>query len=182
MHTGPAELLFSTVLVPGRACGPGLEEVGPAITLHSAANMSGGGVSVNRDSLVQRLQTLNITQQSIEGTAKWCLFYIKDAKTVVNIWLEEFGRVTTERRIAFLYLANHILQVGAGRRGLLLGVSAGEGGNDGWGARLGAAEVNHQAGCMGGRCRLRVHGLRTNSAAWGGAPRASPRAQARHIR
>ncbi len=76
--------------------------------------MSGGGVSVNRESLVQRLQTLNISQQSIEGTSKWCLFYVKDAKTVVNIWAEEFGRASPERRIAFLYLANHILQVSHG--------------------------------------------------------------------
>jgi regulator of Ty1 transposition protein 103 len=29
---------------------------------------------------------------------------------VVNIWAEEFGRVTSERKVAFLYLANHILQ------------------------------------------------------------------------
>ncbi|EFJ41822.1 hypothetical protein VOLCADRAFT_98220 [Volvox carteri f. nagariensis] len=74
--------------------------------------MSGGGMNVNRESLVSRLQSLNVSQQSIEGTSKWCLFYIKDAKSVVNIWVEEFGRTTTERRIAFLYLANHILQEG----------------------------------------------------------------------
>ncbi|GIL93680.1 hypothetical protein Vretifemale_21089 [Volvox reticuliferus] len=74
--------------------------------------MSGGGMNVNRESLVQRLQSLNVSQQSIESTSKWSLFYIKDAKSVVNIWLEEFGRTTAERRIAFLYLANHILQEG----------------------------------------------------------------------
>ncbi len=42
---------------------------------------------------------------------RWCLFYVKDAKTVVSIWAEEFGRMSGERRVAFLYLANHILQV-----------------------------------------------------------------------
>lgn len=68
-------------------------------------------MNVNRESLVQRLQSLNASQQSIEGTSKWCLFYIKDAKSIVNIWLEEFARTTAERRMAFLYLANHILQV-----------------------------------------------------------------------
>lgn len=69
-------------------------------------------MNVNRESLVQRLQTLNVTQQSIEGTSKWCLFYVKDAKSVVNIWYEEFGRAS-DRRVAFLYLANQILQVRA---------------------------------------------------------------------
>jgi regulator of Ty1 transposition protein 103 len=67
--------------------------------------------TVNRETLVSRLQSLNASQQSIEGNSKWCIFYNKDAKSVANIWLEELTRAPGERRVAFFYLANHILQV-----------------------------------------------------------------------
>lgn len=32
---------------------------------------------MNKEQLVTRLASLNVSQQSIEGTSKWCVFYMK---------------------------------------------------------------------------------------------------------
>lgn len=69
-------------------------------------------MEVNREQLVQKLKVLNGTQQSIESTASWCLFYSRAAGTVVSIWLDEFVRMSPDKRLTQLYLANHILQEG----------------------------------------------------------------------
>ncbi len=68
---------------------------------------------VNREQLTQKLRALNTTQQSIEGTANWCLFYHREAKTIVSVWDEEFHHTSAaDKKIAQLYLANHLLQEG----------------------------------------------------------------------
>lgn len=67
-------------------------------------------LGANREALAQRLRTLNSTQQSIESTAQWCLFYSSAARSVVAVWEEELMRAPTQQRLSYLYLANHILQ------------------------------------------------------------------------
>lgn len=69
-------------------------------------------VQVPRAQLEQKLRALNQTQQSIEGTSKWLLFYSQDAGTIVRVWYDEFTKAAPERRLAQLYLANHVLQEG----------------------------------------------------------------------
>lgn len=65
-----------------------------------------------RDGLVQKLQRLSSSQQSIESVSSFCIFYSKDARGVVQIWEQEFYQAQPERKLALLYLANHILQEG----------------------------------------------------------------------
>ncbi|KIZ04036.1 Regulation of nuclear pre-mRNA domain-containing protein 1B [Monoraphidium neglectum] len=69
-------------------------------------------MQVPRDGLVAKLQKLSQSQQSIESVSSFCVFYHKDARGVVNIWEEEFFKAPNDRKMALLYLANHILQEG----------------------------------------------------------------------
>ncbi len=70
-------------------------------------------VQIPRAALEEKLQALNSSQQSIEGTSKWLLFYGQDAGTIVKVWHEELTtRAPPDRKLALLYLANHVLQEG----------------------------------------------------------------------
>jgi regulator of Ty1 transposition protein 103 len=66
---------------------------------------------LNRDVLTSKLKSLDATQQSIEKITSWVLFYTREARTVVQVWLEELIRLPPDKKLAHLYLANHILQV-----------------------------------------------------------------------
>jgi regulator of Ty1 transposition protein 103 len=79
--------------------------------------------TIATDALAHRLRTLLPTQQSIEGTSNWCLFYSSEASNVAVIvaaWGDEMARAPNDRKLALLYLANHILQEGK-RKGRLFG-------------------------------------------------------------
>lgn len=67
-------------------------------------------MQVNREALASKLQHLNCSQQTIESVAAWCVFYRKDAKNVVAAWEEEFHKAPGDRKLALLYLCNHVLQ------------------------------------------------------------------------
>lgn len=69
-------------------------------------------MQVPREGLVAKLAKLTVSQQSIESVASFCIFYAKDARGVVQIWDSEFYKAPEDRRMALLYLANHILQEG----------------------------------------------------------------------
>lgn len=69
-------------------------------------------LQVPRDGLEQKLQRLSQSQQSIESVSSFCIFYHKDARGVVSVWDQQFYKAPTDRKIALLYLANHILQEG----------------------------------------------------------------------
>mmetsp|Transcript_11656 Transcript_11656/g.31780 ORF Transcript_11656/g.31780 Transcript_11656/m.31780 type:complete len:598 (+) Transcript_11656:74-1867(+) len=78
---------------------------------------------VPQEALVHRLRSLVPTQQSIEGTSHWALFFASDQNNVtaiVSAWGEEIGRAPNEKKLALLYLSNHILQEGK-RKGRLFG-------------------------------------------------------------
>lgn len=68
-------------------------------------------MQVPKEGLTQKLQRLSASQQSIESVSSFCIFYNKDARGVVQIWDQEFYKANPERRLALLFLANHILQV-----------------------------------------------------------------------
>lgn len=69
-------------------------------------------LQVPRDGLEQKLQKVSQSQQSIESVSSFCIFYHKDARGVVSVWDQQFYTAPTDRKIALLYLANHILQEG----------------------------------------------------------------------
>ena len=69
-------------------------------------------MEVPRAALTEKLAFCNQQQQSIEGISKWLLFYSQDAATIVTVWVEEIARAPQDRKLALLYLANHVVQEG----------------------------------------------------------------------
>ncbi|KAL1547398.1 regulation of nuclear pre-mRNA domain-containing protein 1B-like isoform X2 [Salvia divinorum] len=68
------------------------------------------GSTFNPQILVDKLSKLNSSQQSIETLSHWCIFHMNKAKQVVETWDRQFHSAPREQRLAFLYLANDILQ------------------------------------------------------------------------
>ncbi|XP_058004649.1 uncharacterized protein LOC110636459 isoform X2 [Hevea brasiliensis] len=68
------------------------------------------GSSFNPQILVEKLAKLNPSQASIETLSHWCIFHMNKAKQVVETWEKQFHCSPREQRLAFLYLANDILQ------------------------------------------------------------------------
>ncbi|CAH2045284.1 unnamed protein product, partial [Thlaspi arvense] len=68
------------------------------------------GSSFNAQILVEKLAKLNNSQASIETLSHWCIFHMNKAKHVVETWGTQFHCSPREQRLAYLYLANDILQ------------------------------------------------------------------------
>ncbi|XP_028106881.1 regulation of nuclear pre-mRNA domain-containing protein 1B-like isoform X2 [Camellia sinensis] len=68
------------------------------------------GSTFNPQILMEKLAKLNSSQQSIETLSHWCIFHMNKAKQVVETWDRQFHCSPREQRLAFLYLANDILQ------------------------------------------------------------------------
>ncbi|CBI21316.3 unnamed protein product, partial [Vitis vinifera] len=68
------------------------------------------GSTFNPLILIEKLSKLNSSQQSIETLSHWCIFHMNKAKQVVETWDRQFHCSPSEQRLAFLYLANDILQ------------------------------------------------------------------------
>uniref|UniRef100_A0A0D3DB51 CID domain-containing protein n=2 Tax=Brassica oleracea var. oleracea TaxID=109376 RepID=A0A0D3DB51_BRAOL len=68
------------------------------------------GSSFNAQILVEKLSKLNNSQASIETLSHWCIFHMNKAKHVVETWGRQFHCSPREQRLAYLYLANDILQ------------------------------------------------------------------------
>lgn len=68
------------------------------------------GSAFNPLILMDKLAKLNSSQQSIETLSHWCIFHMNKAKQVVETWDRQFHCSPREQRLAFLYLANDILQ------------------------------------------------------------------------
>ncbi|KAG8501364.1 hypothetical protein CXB51_003467 [Gossypium anomalum] len=68
------------------------------------------GSSFNAQILVEKLAKLNNSQASIETLSHWCIFHMNKAKQVVETWDRQFHYSPRDQRLAFLYLANDILQ------------------------------------------------------------------------
>ncbi|XP_054802394.1 uncharacterized protein LOC129306079 [Prosopis cineraria] len=68
------------------------------------------GSTFNPQILVEKLTKLNNSQASIETLSHWCIFHMNKAKQVVETWDRQFHCSPREQRLAFLYLANDILQ------------------------------------------------------------------------
>ncbi|XP_010502651.1 PREDICTED: UPF0400 protein C337.03-like isoform X1 [Camelina sativa] len=68
------------------------------------------GSSFNAQILVEKLAKLNNTQASIETLSHWCIFHMNKAKHVVETWGRQFHCAPRDQRVAYLHLANDILQ------------------------------------------------------------------------
>ncbi|KAI3750386.1 hypothetical protein L2E82_21021 [Cichorium intybus] len=60
--------------------------------------------------LADKLSKLNSSQQCIESLSHLCMSQRKKAKQIVGIWHKSFKSAQREQHVAFLYLANDILQ------------------------------------------------------------------------
>ncbi|KAI3859070.1 hypothetical protein MKX03_015060 [Papaver bracteatum] len=67
-------------------------------------------LTYNGHLLVQKLAKLDCSQLSILTVSHWCMFHRKKAKQLVETWARQFHCSPREQRLAFLYLANDILQ------------------------------------------------------------------------
>ncbi|KAG8384999.1 hypothetical protein BUALT_Bualt04G0176500 [Buddleja alternifolia] len=68
------------------------------------------GSTFNPQILADKLSKVNSSQQSIETLSHWCIFHMSKARQVVETWDRQFHCAPREQRLAFLYLANDILQ------------------------------------------------------------------------
>ncbi|PON70899.1 RNA polymerase II-binding domain containing protein [Trema orientale] len=68
------------------------------------------GSTFNPQILVEKLAKLNNSQASIETLSHWCIFHMNKARQVVETWDRQFHCSPRDQRLAFLYLANDILQ------------------------------------------------------------------------
>ncbi|XP_062105392.1 uncharacterized protein LOC133817025 [Humulus lupulus] len=68
------------------------------------------GSTFNPQILVEKLAKLNNSQTSIETLSHWCIFHMNKARQVVETWDRQFHCSPRDQRLAFLYLANDILQ------------------------------------------------------------------------
>ncbi|GAA57784.1 regulation of nuclear pre-mRNA domain-containing protein 1B, partial [Clonorchis sinensis] len=69
-------------------------------------------MSYSEEEAVRRLQQLDNSQQSVEATSKWFLSSKDMAKELVKLWFKEFRKAPPKKKIAFLHLANDVIQSG----------------------------------------------------------------------
>ncbi|KAI3966477.1 hypothetical protein MKW92_024772 [Papaver armeniacum] len=67
-------------------------------------------LTYNEHLLVEKLAKLDCSQLSIQTVSHWCMFHRKKAKQLVETWARQFYCSPRAQRLAFLYLANDILQ------------------------------------------------------------------------
>ncbi|CAH8864751.1 unnamed protein product [Trichobilharzia szidati] len=61
---------------------------------------------------IKKLQDLDNSQISVESTSQWFLGNKEMAKDLVKLWFKEFRKAAPKKKIAFLHLANDIIQRG----------------------------------------------------------------------
>ena len=94
--------------------------------------------------LAEKLLKLNNSQQSIESLSRWCIPHQKRAKDIVEIWDKLFNASQKEQHVAFLNLANDILQ-NSRRKG------SGEFVNEFWKVLPAALKCVYDSGDVNGR-------------------------------
>ncbi len=67
-------------------------------------------MSYDQAKVVEKLRSLNSSQQSIETVSMYCQVLKRHAANVVADWSAEFSKQPPPRKLALLYLANDVLQ------------------------------------------------------------------------
>lgn len=76
-------------------------------------------MSFSTEKAVQKLKTLDGTQQSIQSTSQWCLFHYRHCHDIVTLWMTAFttpnefnkdNQSDCMYRLSLFYLCNDILQ------------------------------------------------------------------------
>jgi len=58
----------------------------------------------------KKLTEFNSSQQSIQTLSLWLIHHRKHFKAIVQTWFKEFKKAKPSRRLAFMYLANDVIQ------------------------------------------------------------------------
>ncbi|KAH8873492.1 Regulation of nuclear pre-mRNA domain-containing protein 1A [Schistosoma japonicum] len=69
-------------------------------------------MSYTETEAVKKLQDLDNSQVSVESTSQWFLSNKQMAKDLVKLWFKEFRKTSPKKKIAFLHLANDVIQRG----------------------------------------------------------------------
>ncbi|CAH8623150.1 Regulation of nuclear pre-mRNA domain containing protein 1B [Schistosoma haematobium] len=69
-------------------------------------------MSYSEADAVKKLQGLDNSQVSVESTSQWFLSNKQMAKDLVKLWFKEFRKAAPKKKIAFLHLANDVIQRG----------------------------------------------------------------------
>ncbi|CAF0908078.1 unnamed protein product [Rotaria sp. Silwood1] len=65
---------------------------------------------VSESQLVKRFGELSTSQQSVETLSLFLMHHRRQSQTIVHIWAKELVSATPDRKIAFLYVANDVIQ------------------------------------------------------------------------
>lgn len=66
--------------------------------------------SFSDQNFVKKLSELNGTQQSIQTLALWLIHHRKHSKSIIQVWYRELQKVSPQKRLTFMYLANDVIQ------------------------------------------------------------------------
>ncbi|KAL7636137.1 UNVERIFIED_CONTAM: hypothetical protein RMT77_012894 [Armadillidium vulgare] len=64
----------------------------------------------NEEGLKKKFLDLNMSQQSIQTLSLWLIHHKKHAHNIVNAWFKELVKAPESRKLAFMYLANDVIQ------------------------------------------------------------------------
>jgi len=64
----------------------------------------------SEESMQKKLADLNVSQQSIQTTSLWLIHHKKHAQAVVAVWAAQLYKVSNNRKLTFMYLANDVIQ------------------------------------------------------------------------
>lgn len=64
----------------------------------------------SEESMQKKLAELNVSQQSIQTTSLWLIHHKKHAQQVAQVWAAELYKVSNNRKLTFMYLANDVIQ------------------------------------------------------------------------
>lgn len=60
--------------------------------------------------LLKKLAELNASQQSIQTLSLWLIHHRKHHAAIIKVWIKEIQKVTPNRKLVFMYLANDVIQ------------------------------------------------------------------------
>lgn len=66
--------------------------------------------SFSEQNLVEKLDELNSSQQSIQTLSLWLIHYRRHSKQIVDVWMRELKKAKGSKKLTFVYLANDIIQ------------------------------------------------------------------------
>ncbi|CAF0891006.1 unnamed protein product [Adineta steineri] len=65
---------------------------------------------VSESQLVKRFADLSTSQQSVETLSLFLMHHRRQSQTIVHVWAKELVSAAADRKIAFLYVANDVIQ------------------------------------------------------------------------